>query len=265
MSETKKTPGTAVAPPATDTAIVTTTSPPGPLVEATAGDGALGISNRTEDQYLAQLRQLQALSPQCDPNMAEYIAGAQSGDFVITELHKLFKGAVGLGVLHCGQIRTKSEFLPERQGFVARWLTDPSDIETRIEDGKRWPVQVRKSNGNLLIETIELYLLAEGIPCVMFCSATKVRFARQWMAWLAQPQFINPRTGRPMPSYARRYRLYSASDSNARGRWAAPKFEDLGWVDPKSQEFLAARAFAKLVAGGTLRIAGDADAVGAAA
>jgi hypothetical protein len=263
-SGTKKAPGTAITPPATATAIAVTNVPSADLTEATAGDNNLGISNRPEDQSISQLGQLQALSPQCDPNAAEYIDGAQSGDYVIRDLNKLFKGTVGLTVLHCGQIRTKSEFMPDRQGFVARWTTDPPDIETRIDDGKRWPTQVRKSTGNLLIDTVEVYLVAEGTPCVFFCSSTKIQFARRWQSWMGQPQFINPRTQRLMPSYARRYRLYSVSDSNARGRWSTPKFEDLGWADPKSQEFLAARAFAKLVAGGALRIAGDVDSLDAA-
>src|SRR5262249_15476058 len=211
-----------------------------------------GVSEQSADYALLQFQVAQTMSPVVDRNDAAYIDGCEPGDLVVrNSVHPVYKSNEGVTAIHCGQINAYSEFLQGRQGFVTRHLERPDDLEVRpAPKGSKRPVLVRRDSGNLVVETREVYLFVAGNPCVLFCSGSKHQFARQWMAWMAQ--FKAP-DGRPLPSFARRYRLFTAPTKNVLGKWFMLKFEDLGWT-PLDQ-YQAARAFNKLVEGGGLRIA----------
>jgi len=225
---------------------------PAHLRDAIAEDIGRGVSDQSADFAMQQLQVGQVTSPLVDKNDAAYVDGAEAGDLVLRDtLHPVYKGDEGLTVIHCGQITAWSEFLKGRQGFAGRHLECPDDVESRPADnGSKYPVLVRRSSGNVIVETREIYLLAEGTPCVLFCSGTKHRFAKRWMAWMAQ--FKAP-DGRPLPSFSRRYRLVTVPTKNPLGKWYGLDFQDLGWT-PLDQ-YQAARTFNKLVEGGGLRVA----------
>jgi hypothetical protein len=65
-------------------------------------------------------------------------------------------------------------------------------------------------------------------------------------------QFLHPKTGKPLPSFARKYLLTTTPDSNDLGRWFAIRFVDKGWVSPA--EYEAARALREVVARGAYRV-----------
>jgi hypothetical protein len=52
-----------------------------------------------------------------------------------------------------------------------------------------------------------------------------------------------------LPSFSRKYRLFTVPVSNALGRWFGLEFADLGWITTQA-EYDAARAFALIIAGG---------------
>jgi hypothetical protein len=233
-----------------------TTALPGYLQEALPADAGGGLSPNSSDYARPNLRIVQSGSPILTADNAKHLAEAKPGDWAIVELGLCFDGSEGLVVQHCGQINTWSEFLPDRQGFVARHLTKPDDTEAH-EGRSRRPVLIRRSTGNLIIETRELYLLThDGIACVFFASSTQHQFARLWMLRLAQirdPK--NPEV--KLPSYATDFRLTTTPKSNAFGRWYGPVFHEIGLVEDEAR-YLAAREFQHLVASGAVRIAGNA-------
>jgi hypothetical protein len=226
---------------------------PEDLAAATAAEVGQGVSNDPGDLATPQLKVAQSGSPECDPNDAAFIAGAEPGDLIVLgSVLPVFKGETGVSALHCGQITTYSEFMPGRQGFVERHLECPDDVEARpAENGSKRSILIRRGSGNLITETREIYLIAQGTPCVLFCSGTKHGFARRWMTWIRQQKHPN---GGVLPSYARRYRLFTVPAKNALGKWFALQFEDLGWTTPMA-EYQAAKEFNRFVEGGTLRIA----------
>jgi hypothetical protein len=225
---------------------------PAELEAATADVVGLGISDKSADFATPQLKVVQVGSPECDDNDPDFIDGCEPGDLVLPgSVKPVFRGSEGVAVLHCGQTNTFSEFLPGRQGFVERHLERPVDVESRVADsGSKRPVLFRKGTGNLLVETREIYLIAEGIPCVLFCSGTKHMFARRWMSWLAQQMRSD---GRVAASFSRRYRLFTVSTKNALGRWYGLQFEDIG--PTPLEELPAAKDFTLRVRSGTLRLA----------
>jgi hypothetical protein len=220
-----------------------------------------GISDQRDDYPTPTLSVAQAMSKWCDRNGADYLEGCEPGDLVLPgAVRPVYKGADGITALHCGQLHTWTPFLPNRQGIAGgRYLTCPSDVEQRKADnGSRRPILVQKSTGHVIVETREIYLIADGMVCVVFCSGTKHFFAKQWMAYLSQIR--NPQTGGGMPSYSRRYRVYTVPTGNALGKWFGLKFQDLGWIETREQ-FDIAEAFYKQVKAGAVRIAGNLDDV----
>ena len=137
--------------------------------------------------------------------------------------------------------RTWIEWLPNRQGFVARHDTPPPDMETRTmrgDDGRERQTLMRASNGNMIQDTREFFLLVDGQPFVLPCTSTKHTFARQWQTFFKQ--FRHPKTNDVMPAFSRKYRLTTIPASNAIGKWFGLKFQDEGWV--KKSEYEAAKA-----------------------
>jgi hypothetical protein len=245
----------------TSTAIVASVDAPLPAFLADVGGKGVspGISDQRDDYPTPTLSVAQAMSKWCDRNSADYIENCEPGDLVMPgSVRPLYKGADGITAIHCGQRHTWTPFLPNRQGIAGgRYLTCPSDVEQRKADtGSRRPILVQKSTGHIITETRELYLIADDVACVLFCSGTKHFFAKQWMAYLSRIR--NPQTGGVMPSYSRRYRLYTVPTGNALGKWFGLKFQDEGWLETKEQ-FETAVAFNKLVESGGVRTAGNLD------
>jgi hypothetical protein len=150
-------------------------------------------------------------------------------------------------------IRTYIEWLPNRQGFVARHDSMPDDTEERVvrdaDSGRERKVLVRAGNGNSIQDTREFYIMVDGYPFVLPCYGTKHTFARQWQTYFHQ--FHHPKTHDTMPSFARKYRLTTIPSSNAIGDWFGLKFEDLGFVNIK--EYNQAKGFYESVSKGEKR------------
>jgi len=223
------------------------------LEAATADIAGLGLTEQPGSLTL-QLKFTQTNSPEVDPNDSRYIAGCEPGDLAVPGvMGAVFKGDPGLSVIHCGEVHTYAEFFAGRGGLAERHLKRPPDIESRpAENGSKRPVLIRKSTGNTIVPTREIYLIVdERIPCVLYCgNVSKDIFAQRRNLWLLQQKRSD---GRIAATCTRRYRLFTQSTKNKLGRFFVLQFEDSG---PTPLDLLPdAIEFAKRVASGTLRLA----------
>src|SRR5215469_3723272 len=151
-------------------------------------------------------------------------------------------------------VRTWIEWLPNRGGFVARHQSPPSDAIQKVvrdDSGRERTVLLRDSNGNLLQDTREFYILVDGHPHVLPCKGTAHTFARSWQTYFHQ--YHHPQTGDVLASFSRKYKLTTIPQKNALGEWFGPKFEDLGWVT--LDEYNQAKKFYQAVKSGEKRAA----------
>lgn len=188
-----------------------------------------GVSFKSEDQLLPLIYVLQNMSPQVDKRGTDYIEGAEPGDFWLrNSLDPIRNGEQGIEAIPVDMFRTWIEWLPNRGGFVARHDTPPADMVAKTirgDDGRERNVMMR-GNGNIIIDTREFYIMVGGDPYVLPCSSTKHTFARQWQTMFHR--FKHPKTGKIMPTFARKYLLTTIPASNALGKWFGLKFGDLG-------------------------------------
>lgn len=242
-------------PPGTSALTPRDTALPAELEKLTAADAGLGVSFDAEDQQTWLLYVLQGGSPQVQLRGEGYVEGAEPSDLFLYGASRIWKGTTGISsVQRCGQAHAWMEWLPNRQGYVARHPQRPPDTETRVvkDEGSERSLLVRRSNGNVVQATRELYLLLEGaVPVMMPCSGSFHKFAREWNTHLGQ--CINPKTGAVLPSFVHRFRLYTVPASDKRGHhWFIPAVEPLGFVT--DAEYQAARAIAKIVERGRQRV-----------
>ena len=216
---------------------------PDDLLGATKQDAGEGVSFKQEDQLLPLIYVLQTNSPVVEERGESYIEGAKAGHFWLrNSLTPIRSGIEGIIAIPCEMTRTYIEWLPNRQGFVARHDDAPADMVQRTQrddNGREKQVLVRTGNGNIIQDTREFYIVVEGQPFVLPCTGTKHTFARQWQTMFHQ--FRHPETHGVMPSFSRKYKLTTIPASNAIGKWFGLKFEDLGFVS--KPEYDAARAF----------------------
>jgi hypothetical protein len=229
--------------------IVSSAPPPAELADVTALDSGKGVSTKAEDAITPLITVLQNGSPQCDRRGAEYIDGAEPGKFWLRNAVEPIRDEII--AVPCAMLRSWMEWLPDRQGYAARHEEEPDDIEIKPAKGNsKRPILVRP-NGNVVQDTREIYVLVDGQPYLLPCASTFHQFAREWQTWFRQ--FRHPKTNKPLPSFARKYKLITMPRANALGKWFVPKFIDLGWVD--GAEYSRAREFNEFVEQGRQRVA----------
>ena len=226
---------------------------PAELFDLAEKDAGMGISFKQEDQLLPLIYVLQTNSPAVDKRGDAHIDGAEPGDFWLrNSLEPIQGGEEGIVAIPCEMQRSWIEWLPNRQGFVARHDAPPPDMQARKErddSGREKTILVRGENGNIIQDTREFFLLVGGQPFVLPCTGTKHTFARQWNTFFKQ--FKHPKTGDFLPSYTHRYRLTTVPASNAIGKWFGLKFQDEGYVT--KPEYEEARALCLAVRKGEKR------------
>jgi hypothetical protein len=184
---------------------------------------------------------LQSNSPQVDRCGADYLDGAEPGDFLLRgAVEPIRSGSAGFVAVPCGIRSCFMEWLPNRQGYAGRHDQEPGDVEVDY-DGSR-PIRIRSSNRNIIEETKELFLLIEEQPYLMPCTSTKIPFVKALNAYCGQ--FHHPKGG-VLPSFAKRYLIRTVSTSNQKGHWFKPRFTDHGWVS--EQEYAEAKALNAIV------------------
>jgi hypothetical protein len=225
--------------PKTKLTTTTALTPPAELEQQLEEDAGRGVSDRFEDSLLPLIGTLQTMSPQCDKHDAAYVEGAEPGLFYlrdsITPIRKT------LEVLPIGQRRSWIEWAAGRGGFVARFAEPPSDAEKTLVNGR--VTYARPGSNNPIEDTREIFVVLDDTLYMFPCRSTFHTFARNWQSYLRQLK--NPRTGKTLPSYAKKYRLSTVLKQNPKGRWFFPVFADLGWAS--LAEFNAARELNRFV------------------
>jgi hypothetical protein len=225
---------------------------PAGLADQAARDAGRGVSTSSADQLVPMLRIAQTNSPEVDKRGPEHVDGLEPGDFLLRgAVNPARSGTDGLEFLLCAFKSGVLEFLPARQGFVARHDATPSDARAANvdEDGRVKRALVR-ADGNLLLDVRELFLwLPDAGPVLFSCTSTLITFARKLNTYAMQ--FRHPQTGGVMPAFSRKYRLVTIPAANALGRWFAPKFDDLGWASVA--EYNEGRKLNALIEGGAYR------------
>jgi hypothetical protein len=216
---------------------------PADMLDLYTEDEGKGVSFKPEDQLIPLIYVLQSNSPVCDKRGENYIEGAEPGHFWLrNSINPIADGLEGISAIPIVMQRTWIEWLPMRQGFVARHPEPPADMINRMirgDDGRERQISVRESNDNIIQDTREFFLKVNEQPYVLPCTGTKHSFARNWQTMFHQ--FRNPKTGGVLPAFARKYQLTTIPMSNASGKWFGLKFQDLGPIG--KDEYLAAKAF----------------------
>jgi hypothetical protein len=214
------------------------------MLDAMERDAGQGVSYKQEDQLLPLIYILQSNSPVTDKRGDNYVEGAEPGHFWLrNSITPIRNGVSGIDVIPVEMARTWIEWLPNRQGFVARHNEPPYDmVEKMIRDetGREKMILVRSGNGNIIQDTREFFLMCEVQPYDLPCTGTKHTFARQWQTFFHQ--FKHPKTQIELPSFSHKYRLTTVPMSNAIGKWFGLRFQDLGMVDYE-KEYKPAKEF----------------------
>jgi hypothetical protein len=211
-----------------------------------------GVSTKAEDQLIPLIYLLQKGSPQCDKRGNKYVQDAEPGDFFLRgDLRPIRSGVTGVEVQPCEMRRLWVEFFPNRGGYVTEHDRPPGDLESRIsnENGIEKIIQVRRSNGNVIQDTRQFYVLIEGQPYALPCKSTGHTFAREWTTY--QNRLLHPATGNVLPAFAHRYLLTSTPVDGKKGNWFGLKFADRGPVS--SAELETGNALYEAVSRGKVR------------
>lgn len=190
-------------------------------------DAGSGFENADKDSYaIPFLRILQSGSPQCKKSEAEYIKGAEEGDFYNTVTKKVYKGENGVNLIPAHYDRKFTEWAPARGGFKGEHL--PSDpvlthaVKKVSDDGRE---ALTLPNGNVLTDTryhFCLHIEDDGsfAPVLICMSSSGIRKSKRMMTELNGKKIKNAE-GRSFtpPMFLNKLHLKSVPESNDQGSW----------------------------------------------
>jgi hypothetical protein len=188
--------------------------------------GNLGAENvKAKDVLIPRLTILQALSPQLAKKKAEYIEGAEIGDFCNVATGDIYKEAIN--VIPCHFATAYIEWGKNRGGLVANHGDDASILAKAVRNEQNQNIL---PNGNLLSETSQWYcLLQDGASWSRIfipLTSTNLKHSRKWMT-LCRTESVQMPDGtlwKP-PLFWRSWKLIAIEDSNDRGDWTTFKPE----------------------------------------
>lgn len=169
---------------------------------------------------------LQALSPQLNKKKAEYIEGAEVGDFCNVATGDIYKESIE--VIPCHFITNYLEWKKNRGGLAANHGDDPSILQKAVRNDKSQNIL---PNGNMVEETAQWYLLLKNggtwERSFFPLKATNLKHSRKWMT-LCRAETLQTSNGlwKP-PLFWRSWNLKIVDDSNDQGDWATFKPEKL--------------------------------------
>jgi hypothetical protein len=182
--------------------------------------GGLGKENVTAANVLIpRFTILQGLSPQVMKKKAEYIEGAEVGDFCNVATGDIYRDEVL--VVPCHFATAYMEWVKGRGGLAANHGDDPSILEKCQVNEKQ---QYFLPNGNPVEETAQWYcLLQDGASWVRIffpLKATNLKHSRKWLTLVQteQVQLPDGTIWKP-PLFWRSWKLKIIDDSNDKGDW----------------------------------------------
>jgi hypothetical protein len=220
MAKKDAQPQTAVAKPATGTALANTNEE----FEAFAGSGMENVGAR--DLLIPRITILQDLSPQIKPKKAEFIEGAVIGDICDVAMGRLFKEQIlFLPVLY------RKDFLEWAPRSSGKGLvgvhSDPAILDTTTRNDRN---QAINAAGNLIAETAQFFGINLSAPdrtkCFLPMSSTQLKKSKKWMM-MATSERLKRADGSEFqpPLWYRSYTLSVVDESNNDGDWKGWRIE----------------------------------------
>jgi hypothetical protein len=186
----------------------------------------MGSQNvQSKDVLIPRLTILQKLSPQLSKKKAEYIEGANLGDFCNVATGDIYSEAIV--VIPCHFITHYIEWGKNRSGLINNYGDDASILKKCIRNEKNQNIL---PNGNSVNETAQWYCLLQSgaswgrvfIPL----TSTNLKHSRKWMT-LCQTERVPQANGElwKPPLFWRSWKLSAVEDSNEMGDWVTFKPE----------------------------------------
>lgn len=188
--------------------------------------GGMGAENvQTKDVLIPRLTILQKLSPQLSKKKAEYVEGAELGDFCNVATGDVYKESII--VIPCHFITAYIEWGKNRSGLVNNYGDDAAILKKCVRNEKNQNVL---QNGNIVNETAQWYcLLQDGASWTRIfipLTSTNLKHSRKWMTVCRTEdvKMPNGEVWKP-PLFWRSWKLTAVEDSNDQGDWVTFKPE----------------------------------------
>lgn len=215
-----------------------------------AGAGLEGAG--AESFAIPFLGVLQKISPQVDEADAKFIEGAKPSMLFNTVSNELFDGKEGVLFIPCAYQRKFIRWAPRGSEGGFKGEHTPEEIERLRDGGQIVEVDGRlyapKEDGSVDPKKCDYYsdtrnhfgLLVSGDSAsqvLLSLSSTQIKKSKQLNSMIRQRRA----NGQPAPSFACRFKLTTALESNDKGNWYGIKIEEAGWAT--EEEYVAGREF----------------------
>lgn len=215
--------------------------------------GSTGLENVTANNLIIpRITILQSLSPQLQRKKAEFIEGAELGDFCDTAIGDIYKEMTVIPVYFADILL---EWAPRAsgKGLVANHGMNRDILKECVQDDKRrWyhGKEPNKETTNIISETATFYCLnvtAGGRRVFIPLSSTNRKAANRWLTLITNERVMG-RQGKEFqpPIFYRSWKVTKTEESNAQGDWFGWKFEPgqtIFELDPSKNLLLAAKEF----------------------
>lgn len=184
--------------------------------------GGAGLDNVTsKNVLLPRLTILQALSPQVNKKKAEYIAGAEVGDWCDVAVGEIFKESID--IIPCHFSTQYIQWKKNRGGIVANLGMDASCLNGTTQNEKRQNIL---PNGDSIVETATWFCLlrvgSEWRRVFLPFSSTGLKTSRKWLTLIKAEKLFGKNGYFSAPLFYRPWRLKIVADSNDQGDWFTP-------------------------------------------
>jgi hypothetical protein len=215
--------------------------------------GSTGLENVTANNLIIpRITILQSLSPQIQRKKAEFIEGAEMGDFCDTAIGDVYKEMTVIPVYFADILL---EWAPRAtgKGLVANHGMNRDILKECVQDDKRrWyhGKEANKDTTNIISETATFYCLnvtAGGRRVFIPLSSTNRRAANRWLTLITNER-VTGRGGKEFqpPIFYRAWKVTKTEESNSQGDWFGWKFEPgptIFELDPSKNLLNAAKEF----------------------
>jgi hypothetical protein len=182
--------------------------------------GGMGTENvQAKDVLIPRLTILQGLSPQVMKKKAEYIEGAEVGDFCNVATGDIYKESIL--VVPCHFATAYIEWTKNRGGLAGNYGDDPAILKQTVRNEKNENIL---PNGNSVQETAQWYcLLQDGASWTRIffpLRATNLKHSRKWLT-LCRAESVELPNGElwKPPLFWRSWKLTIVEDGNDQGDW----------------------------------------------
>jgi hypothetical protein len=244
--------------------------------------GNTGLENVTANNLIIpRITILQSLSPQLQRKKAEFIEGAEMGDFCDTAIGDVYKELLVIPVYFADILlewapRSTGKGLVANHGLARK--DHPIFKECVMDDKRRWfhGREANKDTTNIISETATFYCLnvtAGGRRVFIPLSSTNRKSAHRWLTLITNER-VPGRDGKEFqpPIFYRAWRVTKTEESNSQGDWFGWKFDqgpNIVELDPARNLLRSAKEFMEqarsgLVSGDLSSFAEDGTAEGVA-